>query len=401
MVLLAHPGTQYSHQLARQLARHNSLYQFWTGFALATDGMAGQVVNQYVPSRWQRRLANRIIRGVPARSLRTLPTVELKALKRLRQGESPQRVFHERNQKFQEQIPAASLQKASAIIGFDTSSWLLAERAGKNSKPYFLDQSISHPLVNQAIMEKVAQRFPDWQAEIEERLPEVLACERREYQLATKIIAASSFSRQSLISQGVPADKIIVNPYGVDLELFHPPAAPRRRQPVRFLFLGLLSARKGIPLLVEAWQKLKLKNAELWLVGPAREQERALIPELPGLKCLGKYPHQELPELLRQCDVLVFPSYCEGFALVLLEALASGMPIITTEATAGPDLIQDGVEGRLIPSGDMDALCEAMQQCAEQPEQLDIMALAARRAAERFSWDAYGDRWQQILRDNA
>ncbi|HEY0404986.1 MAG TPA: glycosyltransferase family 4 protein [Pyrinomonadaceae bacterium] len=401
MVLLAHPGTQYSHQLARQLVRYDSLYQFWTGFALATSGLVGRVVSNYAPTEWRRKIANRVVSGIPARSLHTMPVIELKALNRLRQGESPQRVFHERNLAFQERIPAASLNNASAIIGFDTSSWLLAERAEKMGKPYFLDQSISHPLFNQQIMERVARIFPDWQEEIEARLPEVLACEQREHQLATRIIAASSFSKQTLIAQGVAADKITVNPYGVDLELFYPPPTPRARQPVRFLFVGSISARKGVPLLVEAWRKMKLENAELWFVGPASERERALIPELPGLRFIGKRPHQELPDLLRQCDVLVFPSYCEGFGLVLLEALASGMPIITTEATAGPDLIEDGIEGYLIPSGNLDALSAAMRDCASEPERLESMALAARRSAERFSWDAYGERWQQILRDFA
>src|SRR5205085_12517328 len=116
---------------------------------------------------------------------------------------------------------------------------------------------------------------------------------------------------------------------------------------------------KGIPLLIEAWKALALKGSELWLVGPIGERERKLIPELPGLCVKGKYPFEELPDLMRQCDVLVFPSYCDGFALVLLEALASGMPIISTEATAAPDLIEDGVEGFLIQSGDLDALRQA------------------------------------------
>jgi glycosyltransferase involved in cell wall biosynthesis len=404
MVLLAHPGTQYSHQLARQLARHRSLYQFWTGFALAADGLAARCVNVCAPAQWRKRIANRVLGGVPSHSLRTMPAVELKALKRLRDGASPQKAFHERNQTFQQKIPAASLRSATAVIGFDTSSWLLAERAAELGKPYFLDQSISHPLVNQEIMEGVARRFPDWREEIEVRLPVVLDCERREYELATRIVAASTFSKQTLISQGVPAEKINVNPYGVDLQLFHPPAAPRERnaRPFRFLFLGLLTARKGVPLLLEAWRRMGLKDAELWLAGPATERARALVPELPGLKYVGKYPHRDLPDLLRQCDALVFPSYCEGFALVLLEALASGMPIITTEATAGPDLIQDKVEGRLVQVGDTDALCEAMQTlAAAEPEQFERMSRAARRRAEEFSWDAYGDRWQQLLGDYA
>ena len=102
---------------------------------------------------------------------------------------------------------------------------------------------------------------------------------------------------------------------------------------------------------------------------------------------------------MRQCDVLVFPSYCDGFALVLLEALASGMPIISTEATAAPDLIEEGVEGFLIQSGDLDALRQAMKFCADNPDKIKVMGEAARRCAERFSWDSYGDRWQQILKE--
>jgi glycosyltransferase involved in cell wall biosynthesis len=401
MVLLAHPGTQYSHQLARQLARHDSLYQFWTGFAVPTDSLTGQLFTDYLPSGLRRKVANRVLRGVPSRSLRTMPLIEWKALKRLRDGEPQQHVFHQRNRAFQQKIPTGSLRKATSVIGFDTSSWLLAERAEDAGKPFFLDQSISHPLANESIMQGVAKRYPAWQAEIETRLPEVLECERREHKLAKKIVVASSFSKRTLIAQGISEDKILINPYGVDLELFHPPAQPRERRPLRFLFLGLISARKGIPLLLEAWAKMNLRDAELWLVGPVSERERALIPDLPGLKLMGKHAHQELPDLLRKCDVLVFPSYCEGFAMVILEALASGMPVITTEATAGPDLINDNEEGRLIPSGNLDALCEAMQEFAREPDRLESMGRAARRCAERFSWDAYGDRWQQILRDHA
>jgi glycosyltransferase involved in cell wall biosynthesis len=401
MVLLAHPGTQYSHQLARQLARHGALYQFWTGFAVTADGVYARVAEKLLPQKWYRHVANRIIHGVEAAKLRTMPGLEWKALRRIRQQESPQQVFHERNRIFQERIPDSVLERANALVGFDTSSWIIAERAEKLGKPFFLDQSISHPLANQTIMQEVARSYPEWQKTIEPRLPEVLACEQREHQLATKIIAASSFTKRTLIAHGVPAEKIIINPYGVDLKLFRPPAHRRERTPLRFLFLGSVDARKGAPLLVEAWRRTAMKNAELLLVGPVTDAERRLIPKLSGLKVTGKLPHRELPELLRSCDVLVFPSYCEGFAQVLLEAMASGMPVITTEATAGPDLMTDGVEGRIIPSGNLDALIDAMQHFARRPEETEKMSVAARLCAERFSWDAYGDRWQEILRAHA
>jgi glycosyltransferase involved in cell wall biosynthesis len=105
--------------------------------------------------------------------------------------------------------------------------------------------------------------------------------------------------------------------------------------------------------------------------------------------------------LLGQCDVLVLPSYFEGLALVQLEALAAGLPIIATEATGAPDLITDGVEGYIIPTGDGDALRDAMQKFISSPEKAARMSQAARHCAERYSWDAYGERWMGILRQLA
>src|SRR5207244_9591492 len=111
-------------------------------------------------------------------------------------------------------------------------------------------------------------------------------------------------------------------------------------------------------------------DAELWIAGPARARERRLIPDLPGLRVHGSAPHAELPALLRQCDVLVLPSFCEGLAQVLLEALASGLPIIATDATGAEDLIQDGREGFLIRAGDGDALAFAMRHAAANRDRI-------------------------------
>jgi alpha-maltose-1-phosphate synthase len=399
--LLAHPGTQYAPQLARQLFRHRNLYQFWTGFALAKEAWFTQALQQSLPKSWNKKIANRVICGVPDDRLRITPLLEWKAIRQLRKNISSQRVLHRRNELFQERIPQAAIDGASAVIGFDTSSWIIGEKTRRLGKAFFLDQSIAHPLVNQATSQVVANSFPEWSTTVESRAPEVLACENREHELATKVIVASSYSKQTLVSQGVPADKILVNPYGVDTEVFHPPAKPRLRQPLRFLFLGLVSARKGVPLLLKAWQTLNPKNCELWLVGPVSDKERSLIPSVESIKLKGKYPFEDLPALLRQCDVLVFPSYCEGFALVLLEALASGMPIITTEATAGPDLIKDEEAGLLIPSGSVEALCESITYFIDHPKQLDEMSKSARRCAEKFTWESYGDRWQEILAEFA
>lgn len=396
-VLLAHPGTQHSHKLAQQLARQDLLREFWTGFAFINHSRSTQLMRTFLPSRWQQRIANRALTGVPGGLLRTMPMTEWRAIKQVGRGESAQRVFHRRNQIFQERIPTSSLQKASSIIGFDTSSWILAERARSLGKPFFLEQTTLHALTNDSILQEAVSRFPEWRGEHEFRLPELLSSENQEHHLATKIVVFSSFAKRTLVLNGVKAEKIIINPLGVNLRLFYPSLTPRKYEVIRFLFLGAVSLHKGAPLLLEAWKKLALDRAELWIVGSLPKHVQVPIHSFSNVKIPGRFPHTELPKLLRQCDVLVLPSYAEGFGLVLLEALASGLPIITTDVTAGPDLIQDGIEGQIIPYGNLEALCKAMISFVDAPDKLAKMSAAARLCAERYSWDDYGDRWKNIL----
>jgi glycosyltransferase involved in cell wall biosynthesis len=100
---------------------------------------------------------------------------------------------------------------------------------------------------------------------------------------------------------------------------------------------------------------------------------------------------------MQQCDVFVLPSYFEGFGLVLLEAMASGLPIITTTATAGPDILTEGTDGWNIEPGDLASLVERMNYCLEHPAEVREMGRQARATAQRFTWSAYGERWMRIL----
>ncbi len=396
--LLAHPGTQHSHQLAIQLAKRGLLSEFWTGFALSQGSWSNKAIQVFASTSLGKQVANRIIEGVSTKYLHTMPWLEWNALQQLRKGQPGKQVFFERNKAFQERIPINSIKQSTAIIGFDTSSWILAKRAYTMGKPYFLDQTIAHPLTQAAVLDAVAKRYPEWKDDIEPIHSHILSCEEQAYQLATKIIVPSVYTGQTLISQGVTDNKILVNPFGVNLDFFQPPVHPRNAdRPLRFIFLGAIMARKGVPLLLEAWSALRLQQCELWLIGPIHTQVRSLIPDLPGLKIWGKVPHHQLPEIMCQCDIFVFPSYCEGLPRVLLEALACGLPAITTDAVTDASIVKDGQEGFIIPSGNLEALCETISYFVKNSERIASMSTAARTRAEYFSWDAYGERWQQIL----
>lgn len=395
-VVVTHPGTQYSFRLAAELHRRRALAGFYTGFAFTEGGWFDKVTS-LLPREWQRRLANRRLENVPPSRLHTRALIEFNARWKERRGDDSQAVWHQRAASFQYSIPEKVIQSATAVIGFDTAGWILANRCARVGVPFVLDQSIGHPDAKPALYELAAQQYPRWSCGIEQRRNEVRAAEQQEHETASRIVAASSFTRRTLIDNNVAAEKIALNPYGVDCCRFHVREL-KHKGPLRFLFAGLINARKGVPLLLEAWQNLRPPNAELWLVGGASRNAIELIPNLPGLKYWGRVPHREVVRLMQQCDVFVLPSYFEGFGLVLLEAMACGLPIMTTTATAGPDIITEGVDGWNFTPGDLVRLEELMTLCLENAAQLVEMGRQARVKAEKFTWNAYGDRWLNILR---
>jgi alpha-maltose-1-phosphate synthase len=397
-VLLAHPGTQYSAQLARQLQRKGLLHRYWTSFALPENSLLERVLRGSMknPPNW---LGNRVVGHVPVDKIRTMPRLEVVALLRLKFGAESQIVLHKRNENFQWAIPDSEIAESDVVVGFDTSSSILADRAARAGRAFILDQTIAHPRSKKRVYELIKTQFPDWSDDLEIRADAVGEAEDAEHRKANRIVVASSFTKETLIENGVPAEKIVLNLYGVDLHRFSLKHQPREDRLFRFVFAGLVCARKGIPLLLQAWAALQPKDAELWIVGPITPTAAARVSSHEKIRLTGKVPNADLAAIMSESDVFVFPSYFEGFALVLLEAKASGLPVITTTATAGPDITTPGEDGWIIEPGNLDALVEAMRFCLNNRDRVATMGVSARQTAERFSWDAYGDRWVRILRD--
>lgn len=400
-VLLAHPGTQHSAQLARQLEARGVLGEFWTGIGFATDGGAGAnaaAVLRRLPGLGG--LASRVVSGVPGERLRTVPLNELRALWRLRRPNRTLAVIHERNAGFQRAIPDISIEESDAVIGFDTSSWLLARRSVAWGRPFYLERTIGHPQSLQALVRRVQSQYPDWADTAPARPEPVVAAERVEHDIAHRIVVGSGFVAETLIENGVDPARIRVNPYGVDWARFAAGPPARQGRPLRFLFAGSLLARKGLPVLLEGWRKLAPRDAELWLVGRAGPRERRLIPELPELRMVGPVPGAGMAGIYAKCDVLVLPTYFEGFSLTLLEAVAAGLPVIATPNSGAPQSLLEPPLGRGIETGSVDALVAAMRHYIDHPpNRAEIRAAAVPLRAE-YSWEAYGERWTGLLRES-
>lgn len=399
-ILLAHPGTQHSHQLAKQLFRKNMLYQFITGLVVREKGILHRVL-QKMPRAIRSSIQNRVINILPANKIKSYPMAELKFVRSAAKVKSQELNLFKRNEDFQKRIPSRLLKSSDVVVGFDTSSLVLAERTKALDKKFILDVSIAHSVSKNKVYQQIATAFPEWSFTTEQKTDELLEIETQEYAMADAIVVAGSFTKQTLVDNGVEGKKIFINPYGIDISRFKGKKDYGLQKPIRFLFVGLVDARKGIPLLMDTIKNIPKEKASFTLVGHADEKVKELVSafDLPNVYLKGKIPHKEINHVFQEHDVFVFPSYFEGFGLVILEAMASGLPVIITEATAGKDCVTNGQEGFVIKSGNGQQLEQSINHFIDNPNQIKSMGMAARKKAEQFTWDAYGDRWESIINE--
>lgn len=315
-------------------------------------------------------------------------------------GWKGERLMRLRNGWFQKLVPNRAIAASDVVIGFDTSSWILARRSQELGKPFILDRTAVHRATRASILATLdrsgngvptATPGPN---DVQDTL------ESKEFALASKVVVASHFTKRSLLDAGIASGNIAVIPYGVD-ERWFGDGGKRGRSTTKtvFLFVGNITIEKGIGVLLAAWRQLKAPNAELWLVGGGAKDVLSMAEGMAGVRVLGKLGPEALLETYRKASVFVFPTFFDGFGLVLLEAMASGLPIIATPNCAAPDLIGDGEAGRIFPAGDSDSLCSTMEDvCLNLPSWFR-KGEAAQEIARAFSWEAYGARYADMLRE--
>jgi len=215
-----------------------------------------------------------------------------------------------------------------------------------------------------------------------------------EYELANLVVVLSEKAAESFRAANFPDEKLFYLPRGVDTERFKPGAEPdrRKRPPIfRAIFSGALIERKGIHHLLEAWHRLNLRNAELWLLGSVHDEAKPYLKKFgrENVRVLGF--KRDLENYLNQGSVYVFPSRLEGSAKTIYEAAATGLPMITTREAG--DVVRDGVEGIIVQPGDVDAIAAAIEHLYRHPEIVASMSAAARqRVVGNFTWDHYRTR---------
>jgi glycosyltransferase involved in cell wall biosynthesis len=286
---------------------------------------------------------------------------------------------------------SAARSSVTAVHSYEDCSLWSFERARQLGKACIYNLPIGYYPAWERKQDELARRFADWLPPGGLRSSRFVRPEqkRREMELADLVLVPCSFVRGTV--EQFADKKVALAPFGVDLEFWTPDERPRGDTgKLRFIYAGQCSLRKGIPDLLEAWRQADLKDATLELVGGWHFSEAKKKSFPAGVHWTGPLSSAQLRERYRQSDVFVFPSYFEGFALVILEAMACGLPVITTEATAGPDILDDGC-GRIVPSGEVEQWVEMLRWFGSHRDGLPAMRAAARARAGQHGWKHYRD----------
>jgi glycosyltransferase involved in cell wall biosynthesis len=397
-------GARGHYAVPKLLQQSGMLGRFFTDVYAGTRPWLVNVIRA-VPSRLRPNSAQRFLgrfdRGLPRSrvvSFEGMGAWYIWRRTRARDTVSLDRVFARAATSFNARIVRRGLGGAEVVYGCNGASVELFEQARDQGLRCMLEQTMVPLAVANRLLGEEAERWPGWEPglQIDDEGP-LADRERREWQLADRVIAGSQFVLGALHQCGVSEAKCRVVAYGVPLDRF---AAALRggSTGLRVLFVGEVGLRKGMPYLLEALRRLNSERIEVRAAGREVLSASAIRPYRRFIKFLGPVPRVEMPALFRWADVLVLPSICEGSAFAAYEALVAGIPVVATPNSGAP--VRDGIDGLLVPIRDPEALAGAIARFSEDREFLESCSHAARTNRYHLSLEAYRERLVAALRES-
>lgn len=269
----------------------------------------------------------------------------------------PSRAMREFDAKAFDKIASYMMRDADILHGWATFSLFSARKYKKLNKTFILERACPHAMFQEQLLIEEADTLkivyePTSKAFLDRAV--------EEYELADKIIVPSKYSYDTFISRGFTDKKIEI----VRLDAnFIPVGVSEKRDDNTFVVgsVGGNILRKGYLYLIKAWQKLKLKNAKLLIKTSLSEIQAVsvlwdLIKDDESIEIVGYMKNIE--SFYRRCDVFCLPSIDDGFGMVVLEALACGLPVVSTKNVGASEMIEEGKTGFVVENRDIDAIAE-------------------------------------------
>jgi len=396
-VVVVHGGARDAYQVALALSDAGMLEMLVTDLFWPADKDWIRWTSKYVPGIFLSLLHQRSEPRLP--SSRVLNCI-MAGAKTLLLDRAPQLSFDLRRRAIRS--ADSTLGRTAGRIATQSNSGLLsysyfAYDAFRNfNRAGILFQVHPHPATTRRLLSEELAAHPEcadslrqeWELSLPEEDFQHLVDEPA---LAARFLCASSFTRRSLVENGVSNSSIRVVPYGVDLEEFQPDLdrRPSKQDKLHLLFVGRINQRKGLKYLLDALRLLRTDQIELTICGRVVDNLDLFRPFADRIRIRSFVTSSELKAAYQSADLFVLPSVVEGFGQVLLEALASGLPILSTTHTAAPDLIDDGVEGFIVEPRKPDLLAEHIEWALAHRTELEAMRHRARIRATQFTWEKF------------
>lgn len=285
-----------------------------------------------------------------------------------------------------------NLKDLDVIIGWSSFSKETFIRSKNLNCIKVLERGSSHIQFQEKVLRKEYEEI-----NIKPKLPSKKIIEREliEYELADFISVPSEFVKKTFIEYGINENKIIKTPYGVDLNEFNFENIKRpENDNFRIISTGTVSVRKGSHKLINAFRELALNNAELIFVGPIENSFKKVLKKYDSLNNIifvKKQKQKDLKYFYNKSDLFILNSIEDGFGMVIPQAMACGLPIICSENTGGSEMVDNGINGFILPVKDNDKLKSKISEFYNNRSKLKQFSNNALKKARNLSWDSYGN----------
>lgn len=399
-VLVVHPGKQHSLRTAGAILESGQLYKYITTI-YDKKGSITHCIKKCFGEKNKKKMNTRKSTEIPDEYV--LQYCELRAMFGILLSKVfglSSVVWHKYNyylnDVFGKKVAKYAIKhNVDLIVSYDNNSSLLFETVKKYAPgiQLVLDVSIANRLYMKNNYIKDIESFGDIKLKDEQRIlwdEDVCLRIKKEMELADHFIVASTMSRDSLIYSGVRKEKISIIPYGVDLDKFEYVKKKDASVPLKMVYVGQISRRKGLHHLLK-YTRDNAGIVSLKLAGDLNT-EYDLYKEYSkdsNVEFLGFVTPDKLAEVYKESDVFVFPTLGEGFGLVVLEALSCGVPVICSDLAGGNDAITDGVNGFVFKGGSDIDMDQKIQKIINHEVSLPELSENARQSVEYYTWKRY------------
>ncbi|NJL73862.1 MAG: glycosyltransferase family 4 protein [Saprospiraceae bacterium] len=377
-VIVAQPNKQYCNELLKALQQQQYLARFYT--LLASNKMT--LLQNITPNAFKGELRKRTFHDIPPDLIHHFPT--LLVYHKLMTGDITSKV--KSSFKFFDQAVAKALRREmfDLVISYENANLYTFQAAKEQGKTTVLDLAQVHHQTIREIHEIVSLE----KNLTKEKLEFVDDLKQQALAVTDYTLTLSGFAKSTLVDNGMAAENIFVANLGINPALFTPKTTWNANSKLTFLFVGTMTSRKGIDLLLKVFKELRLPNVELLLVGPMADAKDLMQQYSEIFTYIPFLHHEDLVKYYQKADVFVFPSYLDSWAQTVIEAMACGTPAIVTVHTGAKDAVEQG-GGFVIPINDAEALKEKILFFVENRTAIEEMGRRAHEIAQQYTWQNY------------